>query len=347
MGGTVSPDEAHSESPGAVHSAPTLDDVAAAAGVSRATASRVLNRSSTVRDETASRVRAATARLGYHPNHAARSLVTQRTGVVAVLVPETESRVFTDPFFATTYGGALSAFADTDYQVVLALSHPGHTVDRMARILTSGIADGALVVSHHTSMAERLINSGQTLVFVGDPGVPGALWVDVDQKRAAYEATGYLVNRGIRAIASITGPADMGSGRMRLDGFRARLVEAGLDPSWTQEADFTPQGAEAATRRLLALHPDVEGLFVASDLMSSGVLRVLAEHRLRVPDDVLLVSFDNSSVATQTVPALTTMEGHAADLGREAGLMLLARLRGEKTDSSRLLASHVVKRDSC
>ena len=223
-------------------SAPTLEDVARVAGVSRATVSRVVNGGNLVAKDTTEAVRLAIAELAYQPNRAARSLVTRRTGVIAVVVPETDERVFTDPFFPQAYHGALQAFQGSDVQVVLAMAQPGDSASRMVRYLESGHVDGAIIVSHHgPDLGRALANSWQPVVFVGDPEAPGHYYTDLDNRLAAEVATKHLISRGAKRIGSITGPLDMNSGR-RGARFQDALAEAGLDDSLWVEGDYTTGG---------------------------------------------------------------------------------------------------------
>jgi DNA-binding LacI/PurR family transcriptional regulator len=327
--------------------APTLDDVARVAGVSRATVSRVVNGGRLVSPETGAAVARAIAQLGYQPNRLARALATSRAGAVAVVVPETAERVFADPFHTQAYLGALNAFAGSDERVLLAMSQPGEDVTPMARYLGSGHVDGAIVLSHHgPGMGEILLQSNCPAVFIGDPGVPGLSYVELDQLAAAITATRHLVERGSRRIATVTGPMDMGPGLERLRGFRTALADAGLAPLGWLSGDFTARGGEAATAELLRRFPDLDGLFVASDLMASGALQALRHAGRRVPDDVALVGFDDSPVALQTHPLLTTMTNPALELARIASGMLIGMLAGEQPDGPVILTSRLIVRDS-
>ncbi len=313
---------------GGGHSAPTLEDVARVAGVSRATVSRVVNGGTLVAAKTTEAVREAINELGYHPNRAARALVTRRTGVIAVIVPETDERVFTDPFFPQAYHGALQAFADSDVQVVLAMAQPGDSATRMVRYLESGHVDGAIIVSHHgPELARALAKAWQPVVFVGDPEAPGVCYVDLDNVEAARVATRHLIARGARTIGTITGPLDMGSARARLRGFREAMAEAGLDSSIIAEGGYTSASGEVAGR-LLAEHPDLDGLFVANDLMAVTAMGVVQRSGRRVPEDVRIVGFDDAAVSEQCSPQLTTMTNPAAEHTRLAAEMLIELLAG-------------------
>ncbi len=329
------------------HAAPTLEDVARLAGVSRATVSRVVNGGTLVAATTTEAVRAAIDELGYHPNRAARALVTRRTGVIAVIVPETDERVFSDPYFPQAYHGALQAFADSDVQVVLAMAQPGDSASRMVRYLESGHVDGAIIVSHHgPGLARALVNSWQPVVFVGDPETPGICYVELDNTVAAITATRHLIERGARRIATITGPLDMASARTRLKGFQTAMTEAGLDPSIYVEGGYTTKSG-AVAEQLLAEHPDLDGLFVANDLMAVTAMQVVQRLGRKVPDDLRIVGFDNAAVGLQCTPQLTTMTNPADEHTRAAAQMLIELLAGGIPENPRMLKpSELVVRGS-
>lgn len=333
--------------PGNERTLPTLDDVARVAGVSRATVSRVVNGGHLVSGATAEAVNRAIAELGYQPNRAARALVTRRAGAVAVVVPETDERVFSDPFFPQAYHGALTAFSGVDVQVLLAMAQPGETAARMARYLDSGHVDGAIVLSHHgPELPNELAKIAQPVVFIGDPGVPGLPYVELDQYNAAITATRFLIERGSTRIATISGPLDMSAGIERLRGFEAAMAQAGLAPAGIVPGDFTARGGERAAAELLELAPDLDGIFVASDLMAAGAIRVLRGAGRSIPDQVRVVGFDNSSAALETSPLLTTMTNPASEEGRIAGEILLGILSGAAPESPVILTSELIVRDS-
>ncbi|WP_297109916.1 LacI family DNA-binding transcriptional regulator [Tessaracoccus sp.] len=326
---------------------PTLEDVARAAGVSRATVSRVVNGGTLVSSDTVRVVSEAIDALGYKPNRAARALVTNKAQAVAVVVTETDDRVFSDPFFPQSYHGALHAFRGMEVQVLLAMAQPGESPGQMTRYLHSGHIDGAIVVSHHgPELAKRLVSSRQPVVFVGDPEVPGLPYVDLDQHAASVAATRHLIGRGAQRIATITGPQDMRAGVQRLAGFVAAMTEAGLPPAAVAHGDFTVRGGEDAARELLVSAPDVDAVFVASDLMALGAVRTLQAAGRRVPDDVAVVGFDDSSAALQSSPQLTTMTNPASELTRLAAEMLKQLLDGAPSPEPVILCSRLVVRDS-
>ncbi|MER6939136.1 LacI family DNA-binding transcriptional regulator [Nocardioides sp. NPDC127514] len=329
---------------------PTLDEVARLAGVSRATASRAINGGSRVSAKAAEAVSEAVRTLGYTPNPAARSLVTRRTDSVALVVPEPDERVFSDPFFARTLHVVTRVLSERDLQVVLLIAQGGEE-ERMLRYLRGRHVDGAIVVSHHRSDAlpDHLAAIGLPNVFIGRPWTSEDLvsYVDSDNVGAGRQATRVLVDRGCRRIGTIAGPADMHAGWDRLTGWRAELAENGLSDEAMVEGDFTEDGGAVACGRLLDAHPHLDGIFAASDLMAAGALRCLGERGLRVPDDIALIGFDDLGTAARTLPPLTTMTNPIVAMATEACRLLLAQLDGTTTLPRRVVfAPELVRRTS-
>jgi len=231
--------------------------------------------------------------------------------------------------------------------VLLALAQPGDHAERMVRYLESGHLDGAIVVSSHgPQLARHLQQVAYPVVFVGDPGVPGLPFAELDQYDAALQATRHLIGRGCRRLGTITGPTDMSAGSERLRGFQAAMGEAGLTPVGIATGDFTIASGELAAAELLAADPQMDGMFIASDLMAVGAMRVLHRAGIPVPDQVKVVGFDNFSAALETDPPLTTMTNPASELTRIAGLMLLELLSGLTPEYPVILTSELVLRGS-
>ncbi|MGA4845451.1 LacI family DNA-binding transcriptional regulator [Streptomyces sp. G5(2025)] len=316
---------------------PTLEAVAAHAGVSRATVSRVVNGDPGVREALAERVRHAVDELGYVPNRAARSLVTRRHDAVAVVIAEPETRVFADPFFALQLRGISKELTARDVQLVLLLTEGRDDHERVGRYLTGGHVDGALVFSLHLDdpLPGIIRRAGVPTVFGGrpgwaqaGPGEPNASYVDCDNRGGAREAVRHLVGLGRSRVAHITGALDQTSAVDRLDGYRDILVDG--DPRLIAEGDFTPAGGERAMRELLDRVTELDAVFAANDLSASGALRVLRERGRRVPDDVAVVGFDDMlPVAEQADPPLTTVRQDIEEMGRLMARMLLRDRAGD------------------
>ncbi|MER7931195.1 MULTISPECIES: LacI family DNA-binding transcriptional regulator [unclassified Streptomyces] len=337
-------------------SRPTLEAVAARAGVSRATASRVVNGGDGVREPLVERVRRAVEELGYVPNQAARSLVTRRHDAIAVVIAEPETRIFTDPFFALQLRGISKELTAHDNQLVLLLTEGRDDHARVARYLTGGHVDGALVFSLHLDdpLPGLIDGSGVPVVFGGRPGWSdggdSAVYVDCDNRGGARDAVRHLAGLGRTRIAHITGPLDQTSAADRLQGYRDVMDALGeSDPQLVVASDFTPAGGEHAMGELLDRRPDVDAVFAANDLTALGVLRVLRERGRRVPEDVAVIGFDDVLPVTErSEPALTTVRQDIEEMGRLMARLLLASLNrtapGTDPPSSVVLPTTLVRR---
>ncbi|MFK0233920.1 LacI family DNA-binding transcriptional regulator [Streptomyces vinaceus] len=337
---------------------PTLEAVAERAGVSRATASRVVNGGDGVRAHLVEKVREAVQELGYVPNPAARTLVTRRTGAVAVIIAEPEVRIFSDPFFSRQIRGISKELTAHDTQLVLLLVEDRGDYDRIERYLAGGHVDGALAFSLHTDDPLPAITRrvGMPTVYGGRPGWTagsgehgGIAYVDADNRGGAREAVRHLLDRGRRRIAHIAGPLDQTSAVDRLDGYRDVLLDA--DPALIAEGDFTAAGGAEAMAGLLERRPDLDAVFAANDLMATGALRVLRERGLDVPGDVALVGFDDAELVAETAePPLTTVRQDIEGMGRLMAQLLLRTLNRAHGDpavpASVVTPTSLVRRDS-
>jgi DNA-binding LacI/PurR family transcriptional regulator len=326
---------------------PTLDAVARLAGVGRGTASRVLNGSAQVSPEARAAVEAAIVELGYVPNRAARTLVTQRTDSVALVVSESQERVFGEPFFAGVLRGINAALIETPLQLWLAMAATPEQRRRVEAHLTGQHVDGVLLLSLHDDdpLPGILRARGMPFVLGGRPArpAPGDAFVDVDNVAGARLAVTHLVERGAHRPATVAGPQDMQVGRDRLAGYRA----AWTGPELVAYGDFTEAGGHAAMRSLLDREPRLDAVFAASDLMAAGALRALRDAGLRVPADVALAGFEDAGVARQTDPPLTTVHQNVDEMGRRMAGLLIDLINGRPdTDSHVLLDTHLVRRAS-
>jgi DNA-binding LacI/PurR family transcriptional regulator len=320
----------------------TLDHVARAAGVSRATASRVVNGSPKVSPDVRRSVERAIERLSYVPNRAARSLVTRRSDSIGVVITEPTGRLFDDPFFPRLLRGISAELAGRGLQLVLLMPETPSDVTRIERYLAAGHVDGALLVSLHGDdpLPARLAAHGMPIVVGGRPPRQAHVpYVDVDNRQGARSAVDHLVALGRRTIATIAGPADMAPGVDRLIGYREGLAANGLtaDPDLEAIADFSRDGGAAAMRILLARRPDLDAVFAASDLMAAGALGALRAANRRVPDDVAVVGYDDSPVATSTEPPLTSVRQPIEEMGRE-----MARLVSRSSERDQRVTRHVI-----
>ncbi|HZG05534.1 MAG TPA: LacI family DNA-binding transcriptional regulator [Streptomyces sp.] len=331
---------------------PTIKTVAARAGVGRTTVSRVLNGSPLVSDEARAAVQAAIAELGYVPNSVARSLVTSRTDSIALVIPESESRLGSEPYFSAVIRGVSNALAGTQVQLLLTLVRDRRELDQLTRFLTARRVDGVLLVSVHRDdplpgLLERL---GLPTVLAGRRSPAESLsHVHSDNVGGASQAVRHLLERGRTGIATITGPLDMDVGSSRLRGWREALRDGGreADEALVAPADFTEEGGRSAMRALLERRPGLDAVFAASDVMAAGALAELRRQGRRVPDDVAVVGFDDSIIARHTDPPLTSVRQPVEEIGRTITELLLREI--DEPGSARrhmVLPTSLVVRDS-
>ena len=332
----------------APRAAATIEEVAAAAGVSRSTVSRVVNGSTAVSPAALAAVERAIAELSYVPNRAARSLASRATMAIALVVPEDTTRFFGDPFFAAIVSGINARLSRSDYvlNLIIASDDPR---DKTAAYVRSGAVDGAIVVSHHTSdtFIDRIAAS-VPVVYGGRPSRAreNDYYIDVDNTAGAYQATTYLVEKGFRRIAHISGPVSMPAGIDRLAGFRSALADAGMVPVAVEDGNFTADGGSAAMGRILESGASFDALFVGSDLMARGALAVLARAGIDVPGDVSLIGFDDSPVATAVQPNLTTVRQPSHLQGQQMADVLLSLLAGGTPPHVTMLPTELIVRGS-
>lgn len=330
--------------------APTLEAVAAEAGVSRSTASRVVNGSSQVSPDVVASVNAAIDRLNYIPNRAARSLANRQTMAIALVVPEDTSRFFGDPFFAEVVQGITQGLDHSDYVLTLQLASPSDPSAKTIRYLLGGNVDGAIVVSHHSGDDFfTTLDASLPVVFGGRPyhsELEHHNFVDVDNAAGAAMGTQFLIDLGRTRIATITGPDNMQAANDRTDGWLRAMTAAAMPTDLVARGDYTLASGADAMRELLAREPKLDAVFVASDLMASGAIGVLRERGIRVPEDVAVVGFDDSSAATSGEIKLTTVHQPSREMGAEMASMLLVLLRGEAIERERVMPTRMVVRDS-
>ncbi|HET7082388.1 MAG TPA: LacI family DNA-binding transcriptional regulator [Candidatus Limnocylindria bacterium] len=329
----------------------TLDAVARAAGVSRATVSRVVNGSPKVTPVVRQAVERAVGRLGYVPNPAARSLVTRRSGFIALVIPEQTTSLFGDPFFPRLLVGISGELAASNVQLVLMIAQ-GSAQSRAEAYVAAGHVDGALLASLHgdDGLPDRLRTRGVPVVVGGRPPTTSmASYVDVDNESGARTAVEHLLEGRRRRVATITGPLDMAVGVDRRAGYRHALAAAGIAQDDGLEADgqFTQEGGAAAMRAILARHPDVDAVFAASDLMAIGAMGELRRAGRRVPVDVAVVGFDDSAMAAASEPPLTSIRQPIEEMGREMTRLLLEAIETRSPIPKQvLLGTSLVVRES-
>jgi len=248
--------------------------------------------------------------------------------MLAMIIFERTEALFGDPYYARLVNGFAAALSIRETAFAVLLPQGPGDVKRIARWAASGHIDGAALCAVPGShpLADQLAAAGIPLVFAGRPADAARFsFVDIDNVGAAAHAVAHLVEGGRRTIATITGRRDGTAGEDRLRGYQKGLEAAGLpaDPALIETGNFTREGGERAMRFLLLRRPQLDAVFVASDLMAVGALEVLAQEGRRVPEDVAVTGFDDHPFAATLKPPLTSLRQPIEDQGREMARMLL------------------------
>jgi DNA-binding LacI/PurR family transcriptional regulator len=310
----------------------TVNDVALEAGISRGTVSRVLNGQPYVSADARAAIDAAIKKVGFVPNRAARSLVVQRSQAVGLIVHEPHSLFVEDPNIGSILLGANAALSEADYQMATLIADTSRDVDRLTHYLSGGLIDGVIVVSARAgdAITRAVADLGLPAAFVGHPrDLPeGAAYAAIDNRGAAREITSLLAGTGRRRVGMIASALDRDSGADRLAGF-VDALGAAFDPSLVQRVPlYSYSDGQQGMRALLERAPDIDGVFASSDAVAAGAMDVLHAAGRRVPDDVGVVGFDDSSWALRCDPPLSTVHQPADELGRAAAASVLAQLAG-------------------
>lgn len=328
----------------------TIDRVAQAAGVSRATVSRVMNGSAKVSPERERAVKKAIATYNFTPNATARRLAGGRSGLVALLMEESSEEFFLNPFWGMVVQGFSATISEAGMHPLLLIRPKTGSEDSIFSTLRAGQVDGLAIFSWHRPIKsfERLIDPKMAVVFGGDLGGSKKFpFVDVDNVKGGLLAVRHLIAQGCKNIVTITGDLKLQSGRDRLEGFERAMSEAGrsvVDSSIIQ-GDYSQSKAEELTRALLKRKTKVDGIFAANDQAAVGVINILLQNGVKIPEQVKVVGFDDSPIASRNIPAISTIYQPTRELGSEVAKSLIAILNGESVED-KILDVKLIKRAS-
>jgi len=292
------------------------------------------------------------AETGYHPNPAARSLASQRSGVIGLVIPRVVQSLFTDPYYPRLIQGVAQACNASDHTLSLFLFHTEDEEQRLyPRVLRTRLIDGLIVSAAQIDdpLIPQLINNCVPFVMVGRPDdLPDVSFVNVDNAVGVYTVTTHLIRLGYRRIATITGPLNTTVGLDRRQGYLDALNDRNrsIDETLIVEGDFTELGGYSAMQRLIPHQPDA--VFIASDTMAFGALRALREAGLSVPDDVAVVGFDDLPTSALADPPLTTIRQPIRRVGAQAVETLIDILTNRPEPPRRItLSTELIIRSSC
>jgi LacI family transcriptional regulator, galactose operon repressor len=324
----------------------TIGDVAAEAGVSIATVSKVINDRYGVAPDTLTKVKAVIAELGYESSLVARSMRSRRTNVIGILVADIE------PFSAELLKGAASAIRETDYELIV-YSGSGHGKEhsgwerRNVSRLSGTLTDGIILV---TPTVVDVSDAAPIVTVDPHAGPPSLPSVHSENLAGAVTATEYLIGLGHRRIGFLAGRPDLESARLREQGFRHALAGSGivLDPELVRVGEYAPETTEEPARELLTRAEPPTAIFAANDLSAIETMHVAHSLGLSVPGDVSIIGFDNIPESALTEPPLTTIDQSIQQMGREAVRLLVALIDGTADGPRQVsLPTRLVVRQSC
>ncbi|MCB0037177.1 MAG: LacI family DNA-binding transcriptional regulator [Anaerolineales bacterium] len=332
----------------------TLAEIAALAGVSPSTASRALRDSPLISAETTARVQAIATKYNYRPNLMAKNLRLGRSNTIALVMPTNRHDAYylSDPFLLKCIGLVGAELRKYGYDLLLTQSHTADA-DTGARYVYSGRADGVVIIGRgpDDGPLNEMAAAGIPLVSWG-PAVSGQKYcsVGIDNVSISIEAINLLLALGRKRIGFVgTRCRGCYDTVLRYDGYEAALTAAGLpiDPDLVIEADFTAAGGYKAAQELLAKKPDIDAMYVCSDVMAIAAMEAVRAIGKRVPEDISVIGFDNIELGAYCSPPLTTVSQELESDGvRLIVTKLLAQIKGE-TVRSELLQGQLIIRDSC
>lgn len=331
----------------------TIRTVAARAGVSAATVSRVLNESAPVSPETRERVLRAARELDFTPNLIARALTVKKTFLLGVILPNLSGE-----FFTQLLQGIDEVAYGKGYHIVVSCSHSRRNeIHTLAKLMSEGRVDGLIVMEPllGAKALSSLTRYRLPVVVLNYPWKGETVQsILVDNQRGAYLATRHLLEHGYQQMAMIRGPAGNFDADKREEGFRQALRERGLDPdtdggAYLVRGDFGRRSGYLAMSLLLGLTRPPRAVFVANDEMAIGAYGAISDHGLRVPEDVAIAGFDDIDVASCIRPPLTTVHVPITELGSTAAEKLIKAIEGDGTAPAQnvVLPTGLVIRESC
>lgn len=328
----------------------TLDQLAREAGVSTATASRVINGNPSVAPAHRDAVQRAVKRLKFVPNRAARNLASRRSNSIGLVLPELIT-LSGDAYFPRLIAGVSEALAPLHLQLVIMMPSETSEHPDLEQYVASGHVDGLIVMdsAERDPLLDYFTRSGLPFVTCGRPSDrPDVSYVDCDNVGGTALAIRHLAEMGCTTIGTIAGPPVSASGVDRLASYQATLRELGREPDdgLIAVGDYTFGSGQRAVRDLLQRRPELDGLFIAGEHMALGALAGLLTSNRRVPTDVALVSFDDSPPSASTLPPLSSVRQPIEAMGRELVRLLIGQIEGDTVTHRVVLGTELKIRES-
>lgn len=331
---------------------PSIKDVALKAGVSTATVSHVINATRYVSEDTKLKVTTAMKELDYRPNSIARSLRSQKSKTVGLLVPVLENDT-SNSFFMSIAQGIQAILKEAGYNLILCNSNESvEDEQEQIRALNSQQVDGLIIAptAKDHSYLKELLTPKFPLVFIDrkPEGYEGHC-VLADGYQGTYEAIQLLISKGHEKIGFITSALDVSSTIQRLEGYKQAIVDSNLvvNSAFIKEGVSKFESGYHLTQELIE-QETVTAIFVSNNVMTMGAFKFLQEHKYKIPDDIALIGFDDYEWAKVTTPTLTMVKQPSIKLGEKAAEILLEKMKApSKRYKEYKLPTEIVHRESC
>ncbi|WP_027409626.1 catabolite control protein A [Anoxybacteroides tepidamans] len=322
----------------------TIYDVAREANVSMATVSRVVNGNPNVKPSTRKKVLEAIERLGYRPNAVARGLASKKTTTVGVIIPDISSI-----FFAELARGIEDIATMYKYNIILSNSDQNkekelHLLNTMLAKQVDGIVfmGGNITHEHVSEFQKSPVPIVLAATIEQNEAIPS---VNIDYEQAAFEAVNHLLDKGHTRIAYVTGPADDPVNQKKLSGYRRAFTERGLayDEALVIEGDYSYDSGIEAYEKMMELENKPTAVFAGTDEMALGVIHGAQDHGIHVPEQIEVVGFDNTRLATMVRPRLTTVVQPMYDIGAVAMRLLTKYMNKESVENHIVVLPHRIE----
>lgn len=333
----------------------TIKDVAKLANVAPSTVSRVIANSPRISENTKKRVRDAMDELKYHPNFIARSLASQSTKVIGLVLPHSSGVFFQNPFFSEVIQGLSEGVHDNHYALQMTSGKTEFdSYEGVVQMVQGGRVDGIILLYSmiDDKIMEYLTKRKFPFVVIGKPydQVDKITHVDNDNFMAAKEATEYIIGLDHQKIGFIGGSPSLTVTLDRLNGYKEALRKSNIDMNedYIIHEDFLLEGGQEAVKELLSRSYPPTALLVTDDLMAVGVVNTLTEMQIDIPTEVSIISFNNALFAEMSRPPLTSIDINIKELGYQAASSLIQLLKNENEPVKRIIVPHrLVVRQSC
>lgn len=334
----------------------TIKDVAKRANVSPSTVSRVISNSSRISEKTKERVREAMKELGYHPNYNARSLANKSTKTLGIVMPNSAKIAFQNPFFPEVIRGISTKAYQEGYGLYLSTGQTEEEIfEEVKRMVQGGRVDGILLLYSRTNdkIMPFLLEHNFPFVLIGRPyniNEELVTFVNNDNFKAAKIVTEYLLLLGHKRIGFIGGNLDYVVTVDHMEGYKHALENANIpiNPDFIVHHEELKEGGQDAVIELMSTDPRPTALVVADDIMTFGVLRMLEDMEVQVPEDMSIVSFNNVMISELSSPPMTTVDIHIYELGFQGTHLLINKIKQPNISNKKIIIPHkLIKRQTC